>query len=223
MSRLDRGRATWFLGHIMKRISSLSLTFLLATTASAQSVKLPDAVAVAPGRLAAVTVEYDGDDLRWRVSSDLDVFREFDPDPRKIRLRLIGYAPGRYELTAVACKGGKLSDFAVCVITVGVPAPPPPPPPPSQKVAWVIVVEETAERTPQTARVLGDLAFWVRLGVPWRVYDKDDPVVKSNHYDVTAGRAGGLPAMLLLSDAGDVLKAIKLPATTDEVRKEVGR
>jgi hypothetical protein len=208
----------------MKPILSPIVALLLAASAAAQSVKLPDAVTVAPGRLAAVAVEYDGDDVRWRVSSDLDVFREYDPDPRKIRLRVIGYAPGRYELSAVACKGGKLSDFAACVITVGSPAPPPPPPPPtpSQKVAWVIVVEETAERTPQTARVLGDLPFWARLGVPRRVYDKDDPAVKTNRYDVAAGKAGGLPAMLLLSEAGDVLKSIKLPATVDEVRKEVG-
>src|SRR5262245_35161192 len=145
----------------MKPLFSFTVALLLTASAPAQSVKLPDSVAVTPGRLAAVTVEYDGNDVRWRVSSDLDVFREYDPDPRRIRLRLIGYAPGRYELSAIACKGGKLSDFAVCIITVGVPTPPPPPPPPSPKVAWVIVVEETAERTPQTARVLGDLPFWV--------------------------------------------------------------
>lgn len=207
----------------MKPMLSLVAALLLAVSAPGQSVKLPDTITVAPGRLAAVTIEYEGDDVRWRVSADLDVFREYDPDTQRIRLRLIGYAPGRYELSAIACKGGKLSEFATCVITVGGPSPPPtpPPPPPSQKVAWVIVVEETAERTPQTARVLGDLPFWSRLGVPWRVYDKDDPVVKTNRYDVVAGKAGGLPAMLLLSDVGDVLKAIKLPATTDEVRKEV--
>src|SRR6266581_4727241 len=124
----------------MKPILSTIAALLLAAGASAQSVKLPDAVTVAPGRLAAVAVEFDGDDVRWRVSSDLDAFREYDPDPRKIRLRLIGYAPGRYELSAIACKGGKLSDFATCVITVGNPTPPPPPPP-AQKVAWVIVIE----------------------------------------------------------------------------------
>ena len=203
----------------MKHLLAFTAALCAAGIAAAQSVKLPDAVTVAPGRLAAVAVEFDGDDVRWRVSADLDVFREFDPDAKKIRLRLIGYAPGRFELCAVACKGGKLSEFATCVITVGNLTPPPPPP--NQKVAWVIVVEETAERTPQTARVLGDLAFWARLGVPWRVYDKDDPAVKAHQYDVAASKAGGLPALLLLSDGGDVLKAVKLPGSTADVQKEV--
>ena len=164
----------------MKPILSLVVALLLAAGASAQSVKLPEAITVAPGRLAAITVEYDGDDVRWRVSSDLDVFREYDPDPRKIRLRLIGYAPGRYELSAIACKGGKLSEFAACVITVGSPVPPPPPPP-SQKVAWVIVVEDAAARTVDTARVLGDTAFWTSLrarGIDWELYDAAAPAVK---------------------------------------------
>ena len=115
----------------MKLVLSLTVALLLATAATAQSVKLPESVAVAPGRLATAAVEFDGEDVRWRISADLDVFREYDPDPRQIRLRIIGYAPGRYELTAIACKGGKLSEFAVCVITIGNPAPPPPPP--SQK------------------------------------------------------------------------------------------
>ena len=72
-----------------------------------------------------------------------------------------------------------------------------------------------------TAKVLGDLAFWTRLGVPWRVYDKDDPAVKTNRYDVAASKAGGLPALLVLSEHCDVLKSIKLPATTMDVQKEV--
>ena len=208
----------------MKPILSLVVALLLAAGASAQSVKLPEAITVAPGRLAAITVEYDGDDVRWRVSSDLDVFREYDPDPRKIRLRLIGYAPGRYELSAIACKGGKLSEFAACVITVGSPVPPPPPPP-SQKVAWVIVVEDAAARTVDTARVLGDTAFWTSLrarGIDWELYDAAAPAVKTNRYDIAAGKAGGLPAMVLLSSTGDVIKSIKLPATTADVAKEIG-
>jgi len=47
----------------MKPILSLAVALLLAASASAQSVKLPDAVTIAPGRLAAVAVEYDGDDV----------------------------------------------------------------------------------------------------------------------------------------------------------------
>ncbi len=113
----------------MKHLLALAALVLLPLLAHAQSVKLPAEVKVQPGRLASVTIEYDGDDLKWTTPSELDVFREYDPDAKKIRLRLIGYAQGKYHVHAVACKGGKLSDFATCVIIIGDPAPTPPTPP----------------------------------------------------------------------------------------------
>lgn len=110
----------------MRRAALLLL--LLPATLRAQSVKLPAEVKIAPGRLAAVKVEWDGDDVRWDVPEGLDCFREYDPDPRVVRLRMIGYTPGRYRLLAVAGKGGKLSEFGACVVVVG-DAPPPGPGP----------------------------------------------------------------------------------------------
>jgi hypothetical protein len=130
---------------------TLSLLVLgaLALPAGAQSVTLPEKVELKPGRLVAVTVTYDGDDLSWQAPAEFDAFREYDPDPKKIRLRLFAppeTKPGEYRFLAVTCKGGKLSPFAVCIVTVpGPPAPPPPPPPPpeptdplylSLKAAW---------------------------------------------------------------------------------------
>ncbi len=112
----------------MRYIFSI-LIFLLASAASAQSVKLPAEIKVQPGRLASVLIEYDGDDVRWTTPPELDVFREYDPDAKKIRLRLIGYTAGKSYLHAVAAKGGKLSDFATCLIIVGEPPDPGPKPP----------------------------------------------------------------------------------------------
>lgn len=108
------------------------LALAWAAPLKGQSVKLPEKVEVAVGRLAAVKIEIDGDDFKYATPMDLDCFREYDPDPKVIRLRLIGYAPGKHQLYAVACKGGKLSEFAVCTVIVGgvPPVPPGPTPPP---------------------------------------------------------------------------------------------
>lgn len=101
--------------------------------ATAQTAKLPDAVKVQPGRLASVKIEYDGDDVKWVVDKQLDIFREYTTDPKQILLRLQGFEKGTFQVIAVACKAGKLSDFAVCLVTVGdppLPVPPNPPVPP---------------------------------------------------------------------------------------------
>lgn len=114
----------------MKRFA-LAALLLFAGTLQAQSVKLPAEVKVATGRMAAVAIDYDGDAIQWDTPPELDCFREYDPDPKKVRLRFIGYVPGKYRLLAIACKGSKLSDFAACSIIVGEPGPTPPPVPPT--------------------------------------------------------------------------------------------
>lgn len=133
-----------------------------------QTVKMPAEVKIGVGRMASVTVEHDGEEVRWTQPEEMDVFREYDPDPRKIRLRMIGYTAGRYRVYAV-CSGktGKLSDFAVCTVIVGepgpvppipVPVPPVPPVPPIPPVPppspspipaaglRVLIIEETKDR-----------------------------------------------------------------------------
>jgi hypothetical protein len=87
----------------------------------AQSVTLPASVTVPPGRMATVQMAYEGDDFRYQVSPNLDSFREYDPDPKKVRLRVIGYpaADGQSyqgQVIAVAAKAGKLSDLGVCTV-----------------------------------------------------------------------------------------------------------
>ncbi len=163
-----------------------------------QTVRLPAELKVERGRLVALTVEYDGDDVKWIMPKELDAFREYDPDPRKIRLRLLAPAStkdGMYDLIAIAVKGGKLSEFARCVLVVGKgpdPTPPPDPPDPSPVVVplpvkGALIIYETAEATKmpekqqqilygQTVRDYLNSKCVVEADgktKAWRIYDKD--------------------------------------------------
>ncbi len=97
---------------------------------AAPSVTMQNALNTPVMRLARLQIVYEGDDFAYQCSEGLDVFREYDPGATTVVLRLIGYAPGKYEVTAVSCKAGKLSPFAKCVITVEGTVPPPGPGPP---------------------------------------------------------------------------------------------
>lgn len=110
-------------------IRSLILSVIVATFSFGQTVTLPAKVEVEPGRLAAVKVQWDGDDIRWIVSPELDVFREYDPNPEVIRLRVQGFTEGKFKIIAITCKDKKLSEFAACEVIVGKPGPEPGPNP----------------------------------------------------------------------------------------------
>jgi virulence-associated protein VagC len=187
--------------------------------AAAQSVRLPAELKVAPGRLAALTVEWEGEDVRWDVPADLDVFREYDPDPRKVRLRVIGYSPGAYRIVAVAAKAGKLSDFAACVVRVGGTEPKPPDKPPAGGVLYFAVIRPEGPASPAFSRVMGDPA--------WATLKQRGHVVK----DFTPGRArelrlpvpATLPAVLTLRVSADGRRStlarpgVPLPTTSDAI------
>jgi len=146
----------------MRRLSLLMLLF--ASPLWAQSVKMPAEVKVPVGRLASVVIDWEGTDLRWtNPGDDLDVFREYDQDAKKVRLRVIGYRPGIYKLQAIACKADKLSDFASCNLIIGDPLPPIPPVPPDPpippgpvpvpgKATRAMIVYETSEATKYPAK-----------------------------------------------------------------------
>jgi hypothetical protein len=108
----------------------LACLLLLAGSAAGQKVTLPAEVRTEAGRLASVAISYDGDDVKYTVPPELDAFREYDPDERVIRLRVIGYKDGEHRIVAVTCKDKKLSEFAVCVVKVGKAPPPGPDPEP---------------------------------------------------------------------------------------------
>lgn len=110
------------------------LLSLLAGQSVAQTVSMPESIKVEKGRLGSVRIQYDGEDVRWFVSPELDVFREYSVDARDVRLRVQGFKDGKYQVMAVTCKAGKLSDLYVCWVLLGDQAPPTPTPgPPDPK------------------------------------------------------------------------------------------
>lgn len=153
----------------LERYLCLLITILLYPAMSlGQSVKLPVSIDVESRRLAAVKVEWDGDDLKYTAPPQLDVIREYDPDPKVVRLRVIGYIKGSYELKAIACKGGKLSDFATCVVNVDSPQPgpgPTPPVPPTPDQLTNLVLEAMKYETdPERQKHRESLASLYRQG-----------------------------------------------------------
>lgn len=128
----------------------------------AQSVKAPAEVKTPVGRLAAVVIEWEGVELKWTApDKDLDVFREYDQNPQKVRLRIIAYKAGTYKLSSIASgPKGQLSEFAHTIIIAGDapppgpdpgpgPGPTPPKPEPTDefykalKAAWLLEPEAT--------------------------------------------------------------------------------
>lgn len=99
------------------------------------------------------------------------------------------------------------------------PKPDPDPKPTPVAAAWVIVVEQTEQRTPAVAAVLSDVAMWKRIeakGVKWRVYDADSPDAKAKRYDAVAAPIG-LPCVILLDATGAVVGAYKLPTKSADL------
>jgi hypothetical protein len=114
----------------MKRYVMSVVALLLCTLPLlGQTVTMPAELKVDNGRLGSVLITYDGEDFRYVADSALDVFREYDPDIKKVRLRVIGYKDGTYTIKAIAVKGGKLGEFTDCKVIVGKPAPDPTPGP----------------------------------------------------------------------------------------------
>jgi hypothetical protein len=96
------------------------------------TVKMPSEVKIPPGRLASIVIESNGKVTKFGcLSSEVDVFREYDPDPTKIRVRVIAYTPGKYAIFAYTAMGDVPSEPAICWLTVGDPPPPTPPTPPT--------------------------------------------------------------------------------------------
>ena len=89
--------------------------------------------------------------------------------------------------------------------------------------AWVVIVEESSERSPVTARLLGDQEYWQGLekrGLNWRIYDVDLPEAQT--YRAKAEEAG-LPALLIVAKDGTPLLAKPAPATTQGIDADVRR
>lgn len=104
------------------------------------------------------------------------------------------------------------------------PKPDPPTPQPKADSLWVIIVEETAERRPETIKVLNDFTYWNNLrakGHLVRIYDKDQDEAKTHGY-VRRAESVGLPAVLLYDQKSHAhLKTFKLPSTTTAIDTEI--
>jgi hypothetical protein len=155
----------------------LAALLLVCSVASAQEVKMPQAVTVAPYRLAEVEMSYDGEDFAYSVAPELDAFREFTTDPKVVKLRVQfvprqdGPQSGTFLITAVAAKAvngvGRLSKFQTCLVTVAGPTPPPgpgprPPVPPDPTPAGqrsVIILRETGNSNARLAPLLTSLGL----------------------------------------------------------------
>lgn len=99
----------------------------------------------------------------------------------------------------------------------------PTPPIPVVKNPRVLIVEETAKRSVEDAKIINNSQFWsdvVLRGFTWRLYDVDSPDLK-REYKVAATTVG-FPA-LVIHDDNAVLSVIKLPKTTAEISAEMKR
>lgn len=92
---------------------------------------------------------------------------------------------------------------------------PQPQPTPIVSTARVIVIEETADRTPEAAAVLGDLKFWQSLPGGFRFYDDDSPdAIAFVQQSADISR----PTLILIDQRGKVLLSVPLPKTTAEIK-----
>jgi hypothetical protein len=116
---------------------------------------------------------------------------------------------------------------------------PPDPPSPTADKLWLVVLEETADRTAITGAVLGDLTFWNSLkplGHGFSKFDQNDPGTAAQSYvarfaDLNKARiAAGqealkLPVLFIMDVAkpvgSNMVKVIPLPGTTAEIRAQI--
>lgn len=100
-------------------------------------------------------------------------------------------------------------------------SPEPKPKPVVSGPLYLVLVEELDERTPATAKLVNDVAFWTRMKarqVYFRPYDQDEPAAKEKGYVEAATKANvGLPALILLDKDGDVIWVKPRPKDTAAV------
>jgi len=96
------------------------------------------------------------------------------------------------------------------------PIPPGPTPGPVVDSAWVIVIEESAQRTPATAEVI---RYLPSSGLAFRVYD-DDSEDASSYLSAVSGI--DLPALLVLDKDGKLIRATGLPDSVDGLKRLLG-
>lgn len=232
-----------------KTLSAMVALLVLAAAACAQ-VKGPTEITVPVGRLAAIPLTIEGDEADYAIlGSELDGLREYDPDPKKLRLRVIGYTPGTAFVVVTSAKSGKLQPLFVVKVTVHGqgpqpqpvppgpgPTPDPPKPDPAPPVAgklFVVVVEETRDAAANRGVWFTDKELWAYFrekGHRLRVVDKDvkdadgrTPADVKRFVDDTGN--GGTPRLYLVGEDGKTRRAgpmAKTPAELISLLKQYG-
>jgi hypothetical protein len=101
--------------------------------------------------------------------------------------------------------------------------PEPDPEPVKLPVAWIVIIEETAARTPATAKVTADLKFWESIeaqGIKFRQYDDDSEGAEQYR---SALNGVPMPAVLFLDVSGKILDKFPLPADTAGIERKLKR
>lgn len=202
----------------MRKIIAL-LLLLFPLAALAQEVKMPQSVKLTRGRMVSIELTHDGDDFKWSVPSELDVFRGWSDDPKTVVLLVM--APletrdGTYQIFAVCTKvvegKAKLSPFQSCLVQVGLgpgpgplpppdPTPPPPPPPdPTPAGRRQVTVIYESQPPPGEASPV-ELSKWGETTTLLRRGPSHDYLLSRNHVltvlDVDSLGADGRPSTLV--------------------------
>ena len=93
---------------------------------------------------------------------------------------------------------------------------------PNKDIGWVIVVEETGDRTPETAAIFNNQGFSAGLsnrGIKWRWYDDDEQ--SADKYDEVI-KGIKLPVVILQEKDGTFIEAFTLPASVGEFSEKLG-
>ena len=104
------------------------------------------------------------------------------------------------------------------------PDPPPPPPPPVTEELWVMVIEESSQRTPEQAAVLVSrkVLDWFRSNEKrhWRLIDQDvvgesDEVPEDLAKWLKMAEGQSLPRVFIINENGGLVDQMPLPATPE--------
>lgn len=157
-----------------KALTTASFFLLLAgiCLAAPPSVKLPAEAKGLPGAWIVIPAEVEGGKPRWRFPDAgleevrLDVLFPSDVLDKAKGKVVKADKPGRYRIESWNAAGDVASDIAVCVVVVGDappkpeppgPEPQPPEPPGPSGVRHLLLIRETADATPDVARMVVSL------------------------------------------------------------------
>jgi hypothetical protein len=201
--------------------------------AHSQTIDLPAKIEARTGRLASVTIKSTAKDLQYLAvpSDQMDILREFDPDPAVLRLRFLPYADGQYTLIVVGALGDR-AKIASCTITAKGLLPPPPIPPvppdppkpgptPTTTADFVVGVTDNVNRDLKVASILEDhqLAKWLDDNkIKWRVFDVGQQAYTFYRIDRILDAAGVKPPAIVTYANGKLLRAAKAPDSSDAVK-----